>query len=144
MLSLFSLVVLMAVVPIASQVVTAGPAAATGCQAGETIHAESSFTPNPVHHLSTTFQNDVTLTNCTNSSQTFDYGGNVAAPSGGCGGGSIAFGPITKTLAANASATYTQPIGEAPSCNGTYTQTLNVTQGGTTLTTIVVTFSVIT
>ncbi len=141
-LSIISVLALSVGVPLVSEVVTAGPASATGCQPGETIHAESSFTPNPVHHNALTFQNDVTLTNCTNTSQTFDYSGTVSAPTL-CGGGNIAFGPINKTLAANATATYTQVIDQAPTCTGTYTQVLKVTQSGTTLTTITVTFSVI-
>jgi len=142
MLSLFSLVVLMAVVPIASQVVTAGPASATGCQAGETLHVESTWTPNPLHHNGTAFRNDVTVTNCTNSSQSFSFGGTVSDPAT-CSNTSIAFGPIPETLAANASATYTQVVDQPPTCLGTYTQVLNLIQGGVTIKTITVTFSVI-
>jgi len=141
LLSMFSLVALSVALPVAALVVNAAPAAAAGCQTGETIHLEASFSPNPVLHDATTFENDVTFINCTSSSQTFTFSGSVSAPSS-CGGGSIAFGPIPETLAAHATLNFVQPIEQAPHCPGVYTQVINVYQGSTLLTTKTVTFTV--
>jgi hypothetical protein len=140
-LALFSIVAASVALPMAALVVNAAPAAAAGCQAGETIHLEASFSPNPVVKNSTPFENDVTFINCTGTSQTFTFSGTVSAPSS-CGGGSFAFGPISETLAAHATLNFTQPIDPAPNCAGTYTQVINVYQGSTLLTTKTVTFTV--
>jgi hypothetical protein len=140
-LSMFSLLAFSVALPVTALVVNAAPAAAAGCQTGETVHLESSFSPNPVVHNSTPFENDVTFINCTSTSRTFTFSGTVSPPSS-CGGGSFAFGPISETVAAHATLNFVQPIDPAPNCTGVYTQVINVYQGSTLLTTKTVTFTV--
>lgn len=140
--TLLSVVAASIALPLASLVVNAAPAAAAGCQAGEIVHVEASFTPNPVVHNSTTFRNDVSFTNCTNTSQSFTFSGTVSAPAS-CNLPSFSFGPISQTVAANTTVTYSQTIEQAPSCTGTYTQVINVYQGSTLIATKTVTFTVV-
>jgi hypothetical protein len=119
--------------PVAASMIVAGPAGATTCNPGDVVDVSASFSPNPVTlNAVNTLVNTVVLTNCTSSSQSVDFGGNVAAPTL-CGGGSIGFGPIPETLTSMQVLSVPQTVEQAPNCSGTYNQTVNVTQSGTTL-----------
>lgn len=126
-------------VPLVVTTLTAGPASAT-CT--DTVDVSASFSPTSVSAGATnTPTNSVTLTNCTNTTQTVSFGGSVSQPSK-CGSTVFNFGPISETLSANQVLTVNQVVAQAPSCTGTYTQTVNVTQGGTTLSTATASFTV--
>lgn len=127
------------IVPLVSATVTAGPAAAT---CSNTVDVSASFSPTTVSAGAVnTLSNTVILTNCTNTTQTVSFGGSVSQPST-CGSSVFNFGPISETLSANQVLTVNQPVAQAPSCQGVYTQTVNVTQGGTTLSTTTASFTV--
>lgn len=132
LLSLLSLLALSLGTLLVAGLVAAPAASAATCQSGDVVLIDSVFKPNPVQAGASGFENDVTLTNCTSSTQSVTYGGTITAPEQ-CGGNVFPFGPISKTLDPNEVATYTTPIEPAPSCEGQYTQKIHVDQNGTRL-----------
>jgi hypothetical protein len=127
-------------VSLAASVATAAPASAT-CT--NTVAVSASWTPTSVSvGAINTLHNKVTLTNCTSSTQTVAFSGTVTAPSG-CGGTVFNFGPISETLTAGQVFTFDQIVEQAPSCAGTYTQVVNVKQGGVTLSSATASFTAI-
>ena len=127
--------------PVAVGVVAAGPAGASSCGPTSIAVISSSFSPNPVVEGASSFENDVTITNCTTSTQDVSYMGSVSAPST-CGDSPFDFGPIDEMIAGSAAPTFKQPIDPAPSCTGTWSQYIELDQGTTKLDSETVTFTV--